>query len=292
MSVPVTFVLTSCDRFDLLERTLASFLAMNDYPIHRYIIIEDSPNSGIFAIRDHFPDIPLEIHLNDPPVGQMRSIDRAYAMVETEFVFHCEDDWLFTRAGIVAESIALLEAFENVTMVLPRGLIATGFMAEKQVEIEAGVRYRTIDPRRHHHWGGISLNPGLRRLSDYHRMPGFAALGSESAASAAYKHAGLRMLSLEDGGVIHIGDEVSARNRNRRRSFPASLARLRRSLGSRLKHRWWLLSADARNWRPRPRATHFPEGMAAAPLSAGAGPSRRPIQQLPAFVPASGPHSE
>ena len=33
--------------------------------------------------------------------GQIPAIDAAYAHVDTEFIFHCEDDWEFTSAGFV-----------------------------------------------------------------------------------------------------------------------------------------------------------------------------------------------
>jgi hypothetical protein len=250
MAVPVTFVLTSCGRFALLERTLASFFATNTYPIQRYIIIEDSGDPEVFAICERFPGVPLEIHLNRPPLRQMRSIDKAYAMVDTEFVFHCEDDWLFTKPGVIEQSITLLEAFANVCMVLPRSPGEVGEMARLPVESESGVRYRPIDPRPHHHWGGLSLNPGLRRMSHYRRAPSFEKLGSESAASAAYKRMGLRMVMLEDGGVVHIGHGQSANTLRRRHAVPRALARVRRSLVSRLQHELWLRSKDAKRWYP------------------------------------------
>lgn len=250
MTVPITFVLTSCGRFDLLELTLASFFETNTYPIHRYIIVEDSGDANVLALRERFPDIPLEIHINQPPLGQMRSIDKAYAMVDTEYVFHCEDDWLFTKPGVVEQSLALLEAFPNVSMVLPRSPKEVGFMASLPVETVSGVRYRPIDPRVHHHWGGLSLNPGLRRMSHYRLAPSFAKLGSESAASAAYKRMGLRMVMLEDGGVVDNGHGKSARRRRRQHPLPRTLLRLRRSLMSRLLHNIWLRSKDAERWYP------------------------------------------
>jgi len=37
----ISFVLTSCGRFDLLKPTLESFKKHNDYPLHQMIIIED-----------------------------------------------------------------------------------------------------------------------------------------------------------------------------------------------------------------------------------------------------------
>ena len=41
---PVTLVLTSSNRLDMLERTLASFFRHNDYPLARAIVI-DGPAS-------------------------------------------------------------------------------------------------------------------------------------------------------------------------------------------------------------------------------------------------------
>jgi hypothetical protein len=38
----VTLVITSCNRIDLLKKTIASFERFNTYPIKKAIIIEDS----------------------------------------------------------------------------------------------------------------------------------------------------------------------------------------------------------------------------------------------------------
>jgi hypothetical protein len=246
----ITFVLTSCGRFDLLERTLSSFLANNDYPIQRYLLIEDSGDAGVFAMRGRFPDVPLEIHLNDPPLGQMKSIDKAYATITTEYVFHCEDDWLFTKPGIIAASLVLLKAFPKVAMVLPR--LSSG----PADSIENGVRFRLADHRSHHLWGGFSFNPGLRRLADYHRIAGYAALGSEGAVSVAYKRMGFRIATLEEGGVSHLGDGRRTTPRPAR-GFAAAVRRLPGKITSRVAHYWWLMWAwrtpTGQGWTPEDR---------------------------------------
>jgi hypothetical protein len=239
MTVPITFVLTSCGRFDLLERTLESFAATNDYPIRRYIIIEDSEDERVLRMRDRFPELNLEIVINRPRLGQLASIDKAYAMVNTEYIFHCEDDWLFTKPGVITRSLVLLQAFPDVVMVWPRGSGSHGpdwIMRLPMIE-EKGVRYRPIDPKAHHRWGNFTFNPGLRRLSDYHRLPSYAEVGGEGAVSVAYKRLGLRMVLLEDGGVDHIGSgrsTLEAPTRN-------PIARLRQSIAKRASHVLWRL---------------------------------------------------
>lgn len=103
-SPEITFVLTSCGRFDLLAETMVTFLEHNTAPIARWIVVEDSGNDNVRTVLGGV-DAPLEFLVNDPPVGQIRSIDRAYALVDTPYVFHCEDDWRFFRAGFVEESL-------------------------------------------------------------------------------------------------------------------------------------------------------------------------------------------
>ena len=76
----VTVVITSCNRLDLLYRTLASFIEFNTYPVQKIIIIDDSgvPNvlEKLKGVNDLFVCVENEINL-----GQILSIDKAYAMV-------------------------------------------------------------------------------------------------------------------------------------------------------------------------------------------------------------------
>ena len=199
--VPDTsFVLTSCGRFDLLAETMLTFLACNSAPIARYVIIEDS---GDASVRDALGalQVPVDIIVNDPPLGQMASIDRAYATVGTPYVFHCEDDWRFLRRGFVEQSRAVLDARDDVSAVLSRrpGQNADhdAIVATAAVERVAGVDVRIPGLDAHAHWGGYSFNPGLRRLADWERTGGFAALGNERYASEWFKQQGMRLAQLE-----------------------------------------------------------------------------------------------
>ena len=49
----ITLVLTSCGRFELLKRTLETFIRFNTYPLKQIIITEDSGNSAVY---DYIPD--------------------------------------------------------------------------------------------------------------------------------------------------------------------------------------------------------------------------------------------
>ena len=195
-----TFVLTSCGRFDLLAETMLTFLEHNSAPIDRYVVVEDS---GDARVRDVLGGLPVAIDfvVNDPPQGQMASVDRAYATVSTPWIFHCEDDWRFFRGGFVEESRAVLEERRDVSVIVPRRLgqnpTHDAIVATAPPERVAGFAVRIPRPGAHPVWGGYSFNPGLRRLADWRALGSFAALGHEADASAWFLARGMRCAYLD-----------------------------------------------------------------------------------------------
>jgi hypothetical protein len=199
-STDITFVLTSCGRFDLLWKTLSSFFAFNTAPISRYLIVEDSGDPQVREVLSSF-DARLELLTNDPPRGQMASIDLAYSGVDTPYIFHCEDDWRFFRGEFVEESLPLLAEIASISTVKCRRLGQNAL--HDQITLSAGVsrladiEYRQpaldVDPV----WGGYSLNPGLRRLADWRALGSFAACGHEADISRWFKGRGMGIASLE-----------------------------------------------------------------------------------------------
>ncbi len=110
----VTVVLTACNRADLLEKTLDSFFEMNTYPLKRFIIIDDGMNFGCNDFVKEKYEFPIELIYNDPKLFQIKSIDYAYSLVDTEYIFHMEEDWLFLKKGFIEDSMKVLEADSNI----------------------------------------------------------------------------------------------------------------------------------------------------------------------------------
>ncbi len=110
----VTLVITSCGRFDLLKQTIESFDKYNSYPIKEVVVMENSGDKSIYSvIPEHW--LPYcEIILNNPKLGQIKSIDLAYSKVKTNYIFHCEDDWLFYRDRFIEDSFIALKSDENI----------------------------------------------------------------------------------------------------------------------------------------------------------------------------------
>lgn len=165
----VTAVFTSCNRFDLLEATLRSFFKFNTYPLEKVLIIEDSGDGkGLEKVLRRFNFDRFETIINPEQLGQQRSIEKAYSQVNTEYIFHCEDDWEFLREGFIEESLRLMEAFPKLVNIWGRDAsdLPADFYAEEEQQFQ-GIRYREVKKEI------FILNPTLKRLSDYKLMGSF-----------------------------------------------------------------------------------------------------------------------
>jgi len=172
----VSVVLTSCGRLAGLRRTILSFLRANTYPIDRYILIEDSGDMNMAArVIEEFGDV-FDVIVNKKRMGQLFSIDKAYSTVSTEFIFHCEDDWIFNGIpNFISDSISVLLHEPKASTV---HISNTSFLYpvdDFEWTTPDGVPYHRIlnarpeakNPERQLRVFSFSFHPGLRRRSDY-----------------------------------------------------------------------------------------------------------------------------
>ncbi len=188
----ITFVITSCGRMDLLDRTLESFFEICNYKFDKFIITEDSGD------REHYHYINKKWgHIFDEiifHVGERKGIgiiDEAYELVDTEYIFHCENDWTFhldkNRLGFIKDSIIILDKILDINQVWirdhddltkhkPESAYTNNFSGFDGKALTRS--YRNIP-----YWGdwcGFSLNPGLRRKADYDKIKPYAQFKKES----------------------------------------------------------------------------------------------------------------
>lgn len=160
----VTVCITSCGRWNLLQATLDSFLKLNTYPITKYLLHEDSGDIKIFEkIQKKYPFI--ECIRSEQNVGLLKSIDKLYALVDTEYIMHLEDDWIFeNNLNFIQQSLEVLEN-PNIHQVWIRQGIPEDWLERQVIS-----GYRMVKQSHFGDWCGFSFNPGLRRLSDYKRI--------------------------------------------------------------------------------------------------------------------------
>jgi len=224
-TTPVTVVVTACNRPDLLELSLDSFFIFNTYQyITKVIVVEDSGIPGINdRLKAKFANKVMWLD-NETRLGQIAAIDRAYALVDTPYIFHCEEDWEFYEKGFIELSMAILETNQQVIMVWLRAHDDTmghpldeNFLGVAKTSYGDEVKYRIMTLDYDGRWHGFSFNPGLRRLADYtnHFPEGFAQMrfnnsnADEAAIGDLYKSLGYyaAILDLPNGFVRHTGWE-------------------------------------------------------------------------------------
>ena len=180
----VTFFLTSCKRHDLLKICLESFEKYNTYPIERGIIIEDS-DMDIEWCRDILKSIPnLELIKTGGRQGQIRNIDRCYATIDTEYVFHCEDDFEFLMGNFIEPSITILENEPNCINTWLTGYDpvwhdsshpSSHIIPKDYAKIENyGITYWPVNNPIIGEYGlGFTFQPSLHRINDWKKYNGY-----------------------------------------------------------------------------------------------------------------------
>jgi len=207
----VTVVFTSCGRFGFLNETIKSFIKFNDYPIEKFIVIDNGMLPNTYnIIEDMFENTDnVEIIVNEENIGQVGSIDKAYSLINTEYIFHCEDDWEFLDSGFVGLSVDVLNNNLNVGNVIVR----VRFDGEKGSMHPITGHFTTPNNTIYHEyvqnvfntWHGFSWNPGLRRLSDYNKMKPYKRYGNEQGMNKKMKEMGFKAVCLEKQYCKHIG---------------------------------------------------------------------------------------
>jgi len=227
----ITFVLTSCGRMDLLEQTLDSFFKYNDYPIERYIITEDSADPEIFKQCEELNQRKyggkLEFIFNYEKLGHLMSVDKAYSMVETDYVFHCQEDWEFLKGDFIEPSIKVLETQPKVIQcwIRPKNDKILNEIEPTIFNLPGNVSIRRVLPCTYtarnrekdnvydllvKDYMGFSFNPGVKRISDWKLLKeGYAPILRENLIDKVYRELGYMTVTMclddDNGWIKHIG---------------------------------------------------------------------------------------
>lgn len=220
MKDKVTAVITSFNRIELLKQTVDTLQAYFDGEI---IIIEDSVNKEMHEkVKELYPQHTLVF--NEENIGLIKSIDKAYALVKTPFVFHSEDDFLFHKGGFIEKSVKILESDDKIVQVWCRGTDyygRNGHPLSQESYMADDVLYHFVLPK--NDWHGFSFYGGLQSMKAYHEIAPYDDLISEwkdengdiqggthitnreKACEKAYYEAGYRAAILTEKYAEHVG---------------------------------------------------------------------------------------
>jgi glycosyltransferase involved in cell wall biosynthesis len=220
----VTAVITSYNRFDLLQKTVDS---LEKYFKGEIIIIEDSANPEMWEKIDS-KYAHHTLIFNAQNLGLIQSIDRAYSYVETPYVFHSEDDYLFLKDGFIEKSVEVLDSDPMINMVWIKGLEEAKRTRYplSELKMAGNTPYHIVLPKSNmpnHGWKGFCFQCGLRRMVAYQKVAPYDSLISqwtdengkvwggthitnrEKACDAAYHKLGYKSAILTEKYAEHLG---------------------------------------------------------------------------------------
>lgn len=226
----LTVVLTSCGRFDLLSETVASFI--DHFDCDRIVVADDAGDAArAAAFAAKVPQV--EMRVNDPRCGQMRSIDGLYASVRTPYVVHLEDDWKFSGGVDLDKVVRFLEARPDVSVACIGYRFDNRFAGSARKTTHDGLNYWVWDLDVHPKWFSYSFNPSVGRVAFWRDHGPYANYKTEEALSKFAKARGHRIAMLIPSLAEHIGDERHADDPFQPKRAKTPLQRLKRSIAKR-----------------------------------------------------------
>jgi len=182
--------LTACGRPDLLAHTLRTLNAAHPLTDFAEVLVnEDEPATDNSETRDLFSFIKW-LQPTDQR-GHMAALDRLYRQVRTPWIFHCEDDWEFYGGPFLVESYRRLQCDARCLQVWLRAHNDTN--GHDVIRTLKGPIMSIYGDRpywtKQRPWRGFSLNPGLRRATEFAHF-NFAANTKGLSGWRAEKHIG------------------------------------------------------------------------------------------------------
>lgn len=199
----VTICITSCGRIDLLEQTLASFQKFNKGG--RYLLSEDSTDVGVIEkISERYPE--MMVLSGKDRLGLMGSIDRLYSVVDTPYIFHLEDDWVFDGPVHWDAAKEFLTARKDVANVCLRAFdeLKEKFRNASDPDQALSQNFRVMRQNAHPEFFGWSSNPGLIHRDLYLAYAPFGRMMHDQM-SGLIKREGRVVAYLLPGVARHIG---------------------------------------------------------------------------------------
>jgi len=204
----ITFCLISCERPDLLEITLDSFLKFNTAKIEKYIVSEDSAVRMV-ALEKKYPFIEFKYNDTGKRYGMMGNLQKAYSFAGTEYIFSAEEDWQFYDYGFIERSMNILHVRHNVLQVWLRECDDTnGHPIQYPAVTIGGEKCHYVTTGFMGCFHGYSTNPSLKRkcdVVDFSKIIEGCKNNGEDLVSQYYFNKGFRAVILNKGYVKHIG---------------------------------------------------------------------------------------
>lgn len=201
----ITLCLTIGRRPCLLRATLESLKELPNMPVLAINDFMDEETNAVF--REMCP----KGRLIEPGrhLGHHGAVDLMYSYVNTPYIFHCEDDWLFNRTDFLQDALKVLDSDPQISSV--------HFRATDDIPLQDTDRtFISVDTRDgvpieiltavHAQWYGYSFNPHLARKLLWQEVGKFSKFKKERHLSRFLRNQERYMAFLASEACRHIGD--------------------------------------------------------------------------------------
>jgi len=216
----VKVFITSCNRFDLLQRTVKSLVDKQQYKISEIVIHEDGVGGNV--PRMYHGSIPLTVKYTNG-IGQHASIEKFLNENNDKYFLGCEDDWEFNNHyDWISDSLRVMQHDESIIKVLCRAdsihpcvhdkfvsciddeytYCGKPSIATKQIKYGELKKWRTTCD-----WYGFSWNCGVTRADLLKQFMPFGKY-EQDVVFDVFK-AGYKTVELEKKVYKHIGENRS-----------------------------------------------------------------------------------
>ena len=207
-----TFIL-GCNRLDLLERTMKSFLDTRDY-VTKMVIVDDSAEDGVFEhLVEKYGDL-CDVICFPRNRSQWWAMDFMVSYCDSEYIFYLEEDWQFTQTGYLNKSKEILKKYRDIGTVdisfrtfeweghdtYDKELIDNSFFYKKPWQISDY----------HLSWYGWIGSPNLKRRDDLILLGRIEKWHNEWNIDRKFMALGFKSIFLDGVYVKHLGDYRSS----------------------------------------------------------------------------------
>lgn len=214
----ITAFILSCNRLDILDITMSSFLLTKEYNV-KTVIVDDSAEEGVFeqlvSKYGEFSDV-ICFPKNR---SQWWAMDFMVSYCDTQYIFYIEDDWQFLHKGYLAKSKSILEKYRNIGNIdiSWRTFENENFDTYDTKLIDEMFFYKKLwrISEQHYHWYGWTGSPNLKRRDDLLLLGRVEKWHNEWNIDRRFLSLGLKSVFLYGQHVCHIGDHCSKMNDRR-----------------------------------------------------------------------------
>lgn len=208
----ITAFFLSCNRLDLLQEAIQSFLHTRD-TVTKIVILDDSGVSSVFeTLVEAYGDI-ADIICFPRNRGIFWAKDFMVSYCDTKYIFYVEDDWKFINTGYLTISKSILEKYREIGSVdlSWRTFEEQGFDSYDPELIDNQFYYKK--PWRissnHFHWFIWHGSPNLKRREDLILLGRTENCPNEWSIDRKFFSLGYKGVFLNQRYVYHLGDHRS-----------------------------------------------------------------------------------